>query len=42
MNRYSVIFFAVFASLLIPEAAVSIPAFPGAEGFGASSSGILS
>jgi len=39
MYHYLVIFFAVFAPLLIAEASVSVPAFPGAEGFGARSIG---
>jgi hypothetical protein len=37
--RSLVIFLAVCATLLIPETAVSLPAFPGAEGFGARSVG---
>jgi hypothetical protein len=37
--RYYVISLAVIAFLLIPEAAVSVPAFPGAEGFGAQAIG---
>ncbi|MHC4324198.1 MAG: pectate lyase family protein [Planctomycetota bacterium] len=39
MYRSLVILFAVCATLLIPETAVSVPAFPGAEGFGARSIG---
>lgn len=39
MYRSLVIFLAVCATLLIPETAVSVPAFPGAEGFGARSIG---
>ena len=39
MYRSLVIFLAVCATLLIPETAVSVPAFPGAEGFGAQSIG---
>jgi len=39
MYRSSIIFLAVFATFLIPETAVSLPAFPGAEGFGAQSTG---
>jgi hypothetical protein len=39
MYRSFVIFLAVCATLLIPETAVSVPAFPGAEGFGAQSIG---
>ncbi len=39
MYRSLVIFIAVCATLLIPETAVSVPAFPGAEGFGAQSIG---
>jgi hypothetical protein len=39
MYRSLVIFLAVYATLLIPEAALSLPAFPGAEGFGARSIG---
>jgi len=39
MYRSLVIFLAVCATLLIPETAVSVPAFPGAEGFGAGSIG---
>ena len=39
MYRSLVIFFAVCATLLIPETAVSVPAFPGTEGFGAQSIG---
>jgi len=37
--RYHVISLAIVAFLLIPEIAVSVPAFPGAEGFGAQSIG---
>ncbi len=37
--RSLVIFLAVCGTLLIPETAVSVPAFPGAEGFGAQSIG---
>ena len=39
MYRSLVIFLAVCGTLLIPETAVSVPAFPGAEGFGAQSIG---
>jgi len=39
MYRSLVIFLAVCATFLIPETAVSVPAFPGAEGFGAGSIG---
>ena len=39
MYRSLVIFLAVCATLLISETAVSVPAFPGAEGFGAQSIG---
>ena len=39
MYRSLVIFFAIFAYLLVPETAVCVPAFPGAEGFGAQSVG---
>jgi pectate lyase len=39
MYRPIVIFFTVCATLLIPETDVRIPAFPGAEGFGAGSMG---
>ena len=39
MYRSLVIFLAVCATLLIPETVVSVPAFPGAEGFGAQSIG---
>jgi hypothetical protein len=39
MYRYLVIFFAIFVPLLIPETAVSVTAFPRAEGFGACSVG---
>jgi hypothetical protein len=39
MLRSLAIFIAVCATLLIPETAVSVPAFPGAEGFGAQSIG---
>ena len=39
MYRSLVISLAVCATLLIPETAVSVPAFPGAEGFGAKSIG---
>jgi len=39
MYRSLVIFLAVFATFMIPETAVSVPAFPGAEGFGAQSTG---
>jgi hypothetical protein len=39
MHRSLVIFFAVYVALLIPETAVCVPAFPGAEGFGAGSIG---
>jgi hypothetical protein len=37
--RSLAIFIAACATLLIPETAVSVPAFPGAEGFGAQSIG---
>lgn len=37
--RSLAVFLAVFAIVLIPETAVSVPAFPGAEGFGAQSIG---
>ena len=39
MYRSLVIFLAVYTFVLIPETAVSAPAFPGAEGFGAQSIG---
>jgi pectate lyase len=39
MYRSLVIFFAICATLLIPGTAISVPAFPGAEGFGAQSIG---
>jgi hypothetical protein len=39
MYRYLVIFLAVYAILSIPNVAMSVPAFPGAEGFGAGSIG---
>lgn len=39
MYRSIVIFFTACALLLIPETAVCVPAFPGAEGFGAQSIG---
>ena len=39
MYRSLVILFAIYATVLIPETAVSVPAFPGAEGFGAQSIG---
>jgi len=39
MYRSLVIFLAVCATLLVPETAISVPAFPEAEGFGARSIG---
>ena len=39
MYRSLVIFLAICATVLIPETALSVPAFPGAEGFGAQSIG---
>jgi hypothetical protein len=38
-HRYLVIFLAVYVILSIPDVAVCVPAFPGAEGFGARSIG---
>ena len=39
MYRYLFIFLAIYVILLIPDVAISVPAFPGAEGFGAGSMG---
>jgi hypothetical protein len=39
MYRYLVIVLAIYAILLIPDVAISVPAFPGAEGFGVGSIG---
>ena len=39
MHRPSVVLLAVLVSLSVAEAAASVPAFPGAEGFGAQSVG---
>ncbi|MBA7630544.1 hypothetical protein ES703_38067 [subsurface metagenome] len=39
MHRSLVMFLAVFTTVFVPGAAASIPAFPGAEGFGAQSVG---
>jgi hypothetical protein len=39
MHRRSIVVVIVFVILLVADAAVPVPAFPGAEGFGAESRG---